>query len=139
MSGNISEIVEFKDINIDTIQSVLKNTGMTISQRDENSFYANTLGINSIVSVNNVFILIIVPFSIKDECDVASLEKLISNINKKLMLGELSINSHNKLLFTMSYMTNSGFYIPHLASTMAAFFASIKVLIKNNDLSEFIQ
>ncbi|HHN8405161.1 TPA: hypothetical protein ACRRXZ_003740 [Morganella morganii] len=139
MSVEIKEIIEQENISIDALESVFKNSGMSIANKTEKTIGIRVSNINAIVSVSKVLIIAAVPFHLNDDYDESSLTHLISEINDKLLIAKISVINKNRLIFSIDYTTKPGVYIPHLISTMAALFASVRVAMKSEKLLEFIK
>lgn len=139
MEKEINEIVSRNDISVDSIEKILKNAGISVVKKSENSIHIKSLGLNAVVKVSEYFILILIPFAVKEGVDMDKLQSEIQKMNSKMAIGDISINASNDIVFSLSYLTMSGFYIPHLISTVTAFFSISGESLKQNDLSEFIE
>ncbi|MBW3118882.1 hypothetical protein GKR56_17195 [Providencia alcalifaciens] len=139
MKKEINEIISRSDINVDSIEKILKNAGISVAKKNENSIYIESLDLGAVVKVSEYFILILIPFSVREGVDMDRLQSEIHKMNSKMAIGDITINASNDIVFSLSYLTISGFYIPHFISTVDAFFSISRESLNQNDLSEFLE
>lgn len=139
MTENKYAILKREDVNIDTVLEIFNNAGIFAEKNGETIIFSMNEARGTIYLGKDI-LMIFVLYKIKKDISKETLKERLTEMNSFATFFNAEITkSEENLSVSMSYITFSGIFIPHLMVTVQTFFAAQKRYIERLKISEFLE